>query len=342
MIDIYDEVGYIKTVLQDGLSEKWERDATLLTRYYKSQGEKKNEVKKKLKEKCEHSRNFVYQPYVMYKRLNKVIDNAWKKEVPLREIREIVIPREVVDWFLNLEESVVLTDEQVQELKEKRPKATIKNHVMNWQRTKYLFTLYIWTKVQEHYLDKPNMHYLKQYYKRFKEDADLKTSFNMQRERDLLYDLGYIYVNFALGIDAIFIRDNDVFRTPITDKNKVVLKGEDLYKCGYWLEKQKMGSFICQNCGKEFAHYSKSSKEKTRKYCKECSLKLQNKRTDIEYKIVKCLDCGEEVKIDKRDYKTCRCADCQELQNKKNKLKYWNKNKSLESSPLTSDISQSS
>ena len=51
MIDIYDEVGYIKTVLQDGLSEKWERDATLLTRYYKSQGEKKSEVKKKLKEK---------------------------------------------------------------------------------------------------------------------------------------------------------------------------------------------------------------------------------------------------------------------------------------------------
>ena len=109
MIDIYDEVGYIKTVLQDGLSEKWERDATLLTRYYKSQGEKKSEVKKKLKEKCEHSRNFVYQPYVMYKRLNKVIDNAWKKEIPLREIREIIIPREVVDWFLNLEKSVVLT-----------------------------------------------------------------------------------------------------------------------------------------------------------------------------------------------------------------------------------------
>lgn len=312
MIDIYDEVGYIKTVLQDGLSEKWERDATLLTRYYKSQGEKKSEVKKKLKEKCEHSRNFVYQPYVMYKRLNKVIDNAWKKEVPLREIREIVIPREVVDWFLNLEESVVLTDEKVQELKEKRPKVTIKNHVMNWQRTKYLFTLYIWTKVQEHYLDKPNMHYLKQYYKRFKEDADLKTSFNMQRERDLLYDLGYIYVNFALGIDATFIRDNDVFRTPITDKNKVVLKGEDLYKCGYWLEKQKMGSFICQNCGKEFAHYSKSKQEMGRKYCKECA-ELIKYRVSIEddYKEIICIDCGEVVKVDKKDTRTCRCEDCQ-------------------------------
>lgn len=238
----------------------------------------------------------------MYKRLNKVIDNAWKKEVPLREIREIVIPKEVVDWFLNLEESVVLTDEQVQELKEKRPKVTIKNHVMNWQRTKYLFTLYIWTKVQEHYLDKPNMHYLKQYYKRFKEDADLKTSFNMQRERDLLYDLGYIYVNFALGIDATFIRDNEVFRTPITDKNKVVLKGEDLYKCGYWLEKQKMGSFICQNCGKEFAHYSKSAREMARKYCKECAKLLYNNKTGAKRNEANktkryCIDCGKECVI---------------------------------------------
>ena len=252
----------------------------------------------------------------MYKRLNKVIDNAWKKEVPLREIREIVIPREVVDWFLNLEESVILTDEQVQELKEKRPKVTIKNHVMNWQRTKYLFTLYIWTKVQEHYLDKPNMHYLKQYYKRFKEDADLKTSFNMQKERDLLYDLGYIYVNFALGIDAIFIRDNDVFRTPITDKNKVVLKGEDLYKCGYWLEKQKMGSFVCQNCGKEFAHYSKNKQEMGRKYCKECSEIVRHNNNNLVTKEITCVDCGQIIKIDVKDNRTLRCFECQEKKKK--------------------------
>lgn len=175
-----------------------------------------------------------------------------------------------------------------------------------------MFTLYIWTKVQENYLDKPNMHYLKQYYKRFKEDADLRQSFSMPRERDLLFDLGYINVNYALGIDAVFISNNEVFKTPITDNNKVVLKGEDMYNCGYWLEKQKMGSFICKNCGKEFAHYTKSKQEKGRKYCKECSLILGNKRTVDEYKTVICIDCGQEVKIDKRDGKTCRCIECQE------------------------------
>ena len=57
------------------------------------------------------------------------------------------------------------------------------------------------------------MHYLKQYYKRFKQDANLKDSFSMPKERDLLFDLGYINVNYALGIDAIFISKNDVFNT---------------------------------------------------------------------------------------------------------------------------------
>ena len=67
-----------------------------------------------------------------FKRLNKIIDTAWKKEVPLREIRQIEIPKEVVDWFLGLENNVVLTDEEVAVLKQKRPKVTIKNNVINW------------------------------------------------------------------------------------------------------------------------------------------------------------------------------------------------------------------
>ena len=45
MIDIYDEVGYIKNILVSGISEKWERDAILLSRFYKAQGFKKAEIK---------------------------------------------------------------------------------------------------------------------------------------------------------------------------------------------------------------------------------------------------------------------------------------------------------
>lgn len=69
---------------------------------------------------------------VDFKRLNKIIDAAWKKEVPLREIKEIVIPKEVVDWFISLEQNVILTDEEVDKLKNRRPKVTIKNNIINW------------------------------------------------------------------------------------------------------------------------------------------------------------------------------------------------------------------
>lgn len=311
LIDIYDEIGYIKEVLEHGLSDKWERDATLLVRYYKTLGMKKSEVKKKLKDKCE---KYVdgYNPYVTFKRLNKIIDNAWKKDVPLREIKSVELSKEVVDWFLNLE-NYRITDEEVEELKKRRPKLKISNKPMNFSRIKFLFTLYIWTKVQENYLEHPNMHYLKKYGKRFKEDADLKTSFSLQRERDLLFDLGFIYINFAQGIDVKFIDSNEVFKIPITDKNRAVLKGEDLYKCGYWLEKQRNGSFICENCGKEFANSSAViTKGRKRKYCKKCAKTVENDRVNEEFKTIVCIDCGNEVKIKLKDTKTCRCEDCQE------------------------------
>ena len=94
------------------------------------------------------------------------------------------------------------------------------------------------------------MHYLRGYEKKFKENADLNSSFNLKNERNLLFDLGYININHALGIDAIFM-NNDVFKIPVTDENRIVLSGEDLYNCGYWLEKQKYGYYVCQNCGKE-------------------------------------------------------------------------------------------
>lgn len=308
------------------------------------EGLKKLEVKNKIREKCERSRAFYYDHRVNYKRLNKIVDTAWKKEVPLREIKQVEIAKEVLDWFLGLEDSIILTDEEVEQFKVKRPKISIKNNKpINWNRTKYLFTLYIWTKIQENYLNKPNMHYLKKYNKRFQEDADLKPSFSMQRERDFLYDLGYININYALGIDAKFI-ENDVFKTEITDKNRIIISGEDLYKCGYWLEKQKMGSFICQNCGKEFAHYTKSRQEKGRKYCKQCAKIIENDVIfDIDYKIIECVDCGEVFKVSKKDNKTCRCDDCQEKKSaEKHRLrqkKYREKLKSDASNPILKNLS---
>lgn len=80
------------------------------------------------------------------------------------------------------------------------------------------------------------MHYLNKYTKKFKEDADLKNSFNLSLERNLMYDLGMIDINHAIGIDAKFIRENEVFNHEKDDK-MLILSGDDLYHCGYWLQK---------------------------------------------------------------------------------------------------------
>lgn len=353
MIDIYDEMGHIKEVLEHGTTPKhWERDGRLLARYYRDLGMKKSEVKKIIKEKCAKYGGEGYDSNVNYKRVNNFVDKIFKKDKDgnykdkIREIKEVVITQDVVDWFLGLETSFELTDEQIELEKQRRPKVSVKRFPMNFNRIKYLFTLYIWTKVQENYLDRPNVHYLKKYNKRFKEDADLKQAFNMTNERNFLYDLGFIDINHAIGIIVTFIDKYDVFKIPVTEENKVVLTGEDMYKCGYWLLKQKMGSFVCQNCGREFAYYSLSPKEKSsRKYCKECSdLLLDNKHSrKKELMELQCIKCGKWKKVEfstQKNPNSFVCADCKKESIKNRHTEYMReyRNSSCDSKmPETSD-----
>ena len=312
MIDIYNEIGYVKDILQKGLdTNNWLRDVKLLVRYYKQEeGLKKKDIRPLIIEKCKEMS--FYNHIQDYKRTNKAIDDAFKKDEPLRDIDEIEIPREVVEWFKDLKENYVLSADKVQELQEKRPKVKVTAYPMNLDRIKMLFTLYIWTLIQSHYLERPEMHYVNNYLKKFKKEANLKVSFSVKRERDFLYDLGFIYVNYALGIDACFIRENEVFNTPITDENRVVLKGEDLYNPGYFIEKQIMGSFVCQNCGREIAYKGKGKGIRNRKYCDECSklLHVSIKSNDkANVRICEC--CGEEFTVDNPKSKQRFCWRCQ-------------------------------
>ena len=154
------------------------------------------------------------------------------------------------------------------------------------------------------------MDYLADFMKRFQDDADLPTSFSVNKEKNLLHDLGFIYINFAQGIDCMFIRMNpEVFKKE--SEEEIVISGIDLYNPGYWLQKQKYGSFVCQNCGNEFAHYNDTKQEKNRKYCKECADLLKNHKVENGVRIIKCCDCGIEVEISAKDHQTKRCYDCQ-------------------------------
>ena len=211
---------------------------------------------------------------IHYKNFNTVFEAAWKNKEPLRKIKSIEFTEDVLNWFLGLE-SLEISEDKVKELKAVRPKVTIKKQVMNERRVRFLFTLFVWSKIQENYLEKYNMHYLRGYEKKFKENADLNSSFNLKNERNLLFDLGFININHALGIDAIFM-NNDVFKIPVIDENRIVLSGEDLYNCGYWLEKQKYGYYVCHNCGKEVLKKNKPKGGRPNKYCPECAKKIEN------------------------------------------------------------------
>ena len=324
MINIYDEVGHIKNVLENGFSNRWKEDAKLLVKYYRDLGEKKKDIKIKIKKKCEM---YVpeYNKYTNYKSINQLIENAWKDKTPLREIKQVEISKEVLEWFLKLE-NIKITEEELENIKSKKPNTNVNFKFWNFNKSKMLFTLYIWSLIQKNYLSNYWMIQIERFGKQFKQNAHLPQGFNILKESNNLYDLGYIFINSYRNIDIKF-REKEVFKIPITDKNRIIISEEDLYNCGYWLEKQKMGSFICQRCGKEFAHYSKNKNEKRRKYCKECAEIEKNNIQFIKENLI-CIDCGEPI-IDLRKYnsKTCRCGKCQAENNKKNKLKYWQDHK---------------
>ena len=189
---------------------------------------------------------------------------------------------------------------------------------MNFNRIRYLFTLYIWTRIQENYLDRPNVHYLRKETQEFKNCSGIGAGFSLTNERNLLYDLGFIDINHAIGVITVFMDKYDVFKIPVTEENKVVINEKELHECGYWLLKQKMGSFVCQRCGKEFAHYNFSPQEKRRKYCKKCAEEIHNDNGALF-----CIDCGRELKHDSVNLRFHgRCPECQEKRDNKKKREY--------------------
>ena len=301
MIDIYDEVGQIKNILQSGLSQKeWKRDLILLIRYYKLEGNKKAEAKLKAKEKCER---YVigWNKNVHYATFNNIFEKAWKKEDPLRQIKQIEFSKEVLDWFLNLSETS-LTQEELDSLKSRRSNVKITKKPMNIRRIQFLFTIFVWVKVQENYLEKPDrIYWTGKDRKRFKQDACLTTSFSLKNERNLLYDMGYIDINRGLGIIPKFM-DNDVFKIPITDKNRILLSGDDLYNCGNWIKSQKYPHYRCENCGKLVIYKPNKDGGRPPKYCKECAKVIGKKKIfkkGENLRKIRCSKCGKEIEINK-------------------------------------------
>ena len=79
------------------------------------------------------------------------------------------------------------------------------------------------------------------------------------------------------------------------------------------MAKQKYGTLICENCGKE-KKKKKISKNNILKYCSKCAKELKNHTKETKF----CIDCGVELEYGvfvhrKRD----RCPLCQRAYNNK-------------------------
>ena len=109
----------------------------------------------------------------------------------------------------------------------------------------------------------------------------------------------------------------------IDDNSEVVMNlGENDYKeLAYAYLNYKNGGYkYCKGCGKLFKMHKNAP---GRLYCKDCSQKEESNR----FKIMQCIDCGEDFMVDIRNMNKCRCDGCQYEENKRIKREWWHKNK---------------
>ena len=118
------------------------------------------------------------------------------------------------------------------------------------------------------------------------------------------------YLHFAyeegILIEHTFVGTNLKVVGFIDNDSDVVMElTEDDYKeLAYTYLNYKNGGYKhCKCCGRLFKINKNSP---GRLYCKECG----SKDNTNEFKVIKCIDCGEDVIINKFDTETCRCEEC--------------------------------
>ena len=140
------------------------------------------------------------------------------------------------------------------------------------------------------------------------------------KERDLflhfLYENQLVEVNInpmATGKRLLYVFEDD-------SGVGIVLTENNYKELAFTYLNWKNGGYKeCKNCGRLF----KTKKEGNQLYCKKCAPKYEK----IEYKTIKCTDCGVEVWISSKDTRTYRCESCQEDANRESKKQWWNNNK---------------
>lgn len=119
------------------------------------------------------------------------------------------------------------------------------------------------------------------------------------------------YMHFAyqegILVEHMFVGTNLKVVGFVDDNSETVMElGEDDYKeLAYAYLNYKNGGYKhCKSCGKLFKMHKNSP---GRLYCKDCGQKEDSNR----FKIMQCIDCGEDFMVDTRNMNKCRCDACQ-------------------------------
>lgn len=119
---------------------------------------------------------------------------------------------------------------------------------------------------------------------------------------------GYLHFAYQEGIlvEHTFVGTNLKVVGFIDDNSEVALelKEDDYKELAYSYLNYKNGGYKrCKGCGRLFKMHKSSP---GRLYCKECGQKEETS----EFKVIQCVDCGEDLVVNKFDTETCRCEDC--------------------------------
>ena len=100
-------------------------------------------------------------------------------------------------------------------------------------------------------------------------------------------------------------------------KGVLYVSETDFSELGYkYLQYLGENIIKCAECG----ILVRGNKNGTKRYCQNCAA-----YTPIESKVVSCVDCGKEFKVDSMNNRSCRCDECQ----KENRKAYDRKRKQL-------------
>lgn len=119
------------------------------------------------------------------------------------------------------------------------------------------------------------------------------------------------YMHFAyqegILVEHMFVGTNLKVVGFVDDNSETIMElGADDYKeLAYAYLNYKNGGYKhCKSCGKLFKMHKNSP---GRLYCKDCGQKEDSNR----FKVMQCIDCGEDFMVDTRNMNKCRCDACQ-------------------------------